>query len=250
MVATKQTAGKKVKKIATLPSEDVSKTFALAGPGFARAILLICLLSVLAYANSLGGEFVFDDTEQIVENQDIRSWDNLTKAFTTHVWEFRDQPGRLNVPPPLPYYRPLFTVMLTVEFHLFGLWPQGWHLVSLLLHILCAIGVFYVILLTSGRSLIALLAALLFAVHPVHAESVSWISGMTDPLFGVFFLASFYFYLKARSACDDRARQRPLVWSLALFAFSAFAKETALSLVLLVFGFELIASTARGSERF
>src|SRR5713226_1078401 len=182
MVATKQTAGKKVKKIATLPSEDVSKTFALAGPGFARAILLICLLSVLAYANSLSGEFVFDDTEQIVENQDIRSWDNLTKAFTTHVWEFRDQPGSLNVPPPLPYYRPLFTVMLTVEFHLFGLWPQGWHLVSLLLHVLCAIGVFYVILLTSGRSLIPLFAALLFAAHPVHAESVSWISGMTDPL--------------------------------------------------------------------
>ena len=250
MVATKQNPGKKDKKITTLPSEDVSRRFALAGPGAARAILLICLLSVLAYANSLGGEFVFDDTEQIVENQDIRSWDNLTRAFTTHVWEFRNQPGRLNVPPPLPYYRPLFTIMLTVEFHLFGLWPQGWHLVSLLLHILCAIGVFYVILLTSGRSLIALFAALLFAVHPAHAESVSWISGMTDPLIGVFFLASFYSFLKARYAYDDREKQKAFVWSLVLFAFSAFAKETALSLVLLVFGFELIASTARGSERF
>src|ERR1700704_2158427 len=96
MVATKRTA-KKNKKIATLPSEDASKGSALTGPGVARAILLICLLSVLAYANSLGGEFVFDDTEQIVENQDIRSWDNLTKAFTTHVWEFRNRPGRLNV---------------------------------------------------------------------------------------------------------------------------------------------------------
>src|ERR1700686_3258532 len=110
MVATKQIPGKKNKKIATLPSEHVSKRSRLAGPGVARAILLICLLSVLAYANSLGGEFVFDDTEQIVGNQNIRSWDNLTKAFTTHVWEFRDQPGGLNVPPPLPYYRPLFTV--------------------------------------------------------------------------------------------------------------------------------------------
>jgi Flp pilus assembly protein TadD len=247
MVATKRTQAKKSKKIATLPIEDLSRGSALARP---RAILLICLLSVLAYANSLGGAFVFDDTEQIVENQEIRSWDNLTKAFTTHVWEFRNQPGRLNAPPPLPYYRPLFTVMLTGEFHLFGLWPQGWHLVSLLLHILCAIGVFYVILQASGRSLIALFAALLFAVHPVHAESVSWISGMTDPLFGVFFLASLYFFLKARSGCDDLEKHRAFVWSLVLFAFSAFAKETALSLVLLVFGFELIASTAIGSERF
>jgi Flp pilus assembly protein TadD len=250
MVATKETQAVKNKKIVTLHIEDAAKGSAPAPPGIGRAILLICLLSVLAYANSLGGEFVFDDTEQIVENQDIRSWDNIAKAFTTHVWEFRSQPGRLNVPPPLPYYRPLFTIMLTGEFHLFGLWPQGWHLVSLLLHILCSIGVFYVILLASARRLIALFASLLFAVHPAHAESVSWISGMTDPLFGAFFLASFYFFLKARSASGERTKQRAFVWSLVLFAFSAFAKETALSLVLLVFGFDLIGSTAKGSERF
>jgi tetratricopeptide (TPR) repeat protein len=207
----------------------------------ARTILVICLLSFLAYANSLGGAFVFDDTEQIVENQDIRSWNNLAKAFTTHVWEFRQRPGTLDVPPPLPYYRPLFTVMLTAEFHLFGLWPQGWHLVSLLLHILCAVGVFYVALLMSGRNLIALFASVLFAVHPVHAESVSWISGMTDPLFGVFFLASFYLYLKARATGD----RRTLVISLAMLVLSAFAKETALSLVVLVFGYALVSSDSK-----
>src|SRR5437588_10496985 len=91
-----------------------------------RGLVLIGLLSVLAYANSLGGDFVFDDTEQIVDNQNIRSWENLSKAFTTHVWEFRERPANLDVPLPLPYYRPVFTVMLTTEFHLFGLWPQGW----------------------------------------------------------------------------------------------------------------------------
>src|SRR5712692_5790272 len=140
----------------------------------ARIALLIFLASFLAYANSLGGEFVFDDTDQIVENQNIRSWDNLAKAFTTHVWAFREGSDTLDAPPPLPYYRPLFTVMLTAEYHLFGLWPQGWHLVSVLLHILCGVGVFYVILILSKRRIVALLAALVFAVHPVHAESVSW----------------------------------------------------------------------------
>src|SRR5258707_6040333 len=144
----------------------------------ARAMLLIGLLAFLAYANSLGGDFVFDDTDQIVDNQNIRSWDNLAKAFTTHVWAFRERDGSragsLDVPPPLPYYRPIFTVMLTIEYHLFGLWPQGWHLVSLMLHIMCAVGVFYVILLVSGRNLVALPASGLFAVHPVHAASVAW----------------------------------------------------------------------------
>lgn len=216
----------------------------------ARTILLICLFSFLAYANSLAGEFVFDDTDQIVENQNIRSWSNLAKAFTTHVWAFRERPGALNVPPPLPYYRPLFTVMLTVEYHLFGLWPQGWHLVSLLLHILCAAGVFYVILLMSGRNLVALFASIFFAVHPVHAESVSWISGMTDPLFGVFFLASFCLYLRAR-APDERGHpnRRVFALSLAMFVLATFAKETALSLVVLVFGYELIETSRQKTER-
>jgi len=218
--------------------------------GAARLLLLICLCSFLAYANSLGGDFVFDDTDQIVENQSIRSWDNLEKAFTTHVWAFRDQSTALDTPPPLPYYRPLFTVMLTVEYHLFGLWPQGWHLVSLLLHILCSVGVFYVVRQLSSNSLIALIASVLFSVHPVHAESVSWISGMTDPLFSVFFLTSFYFYLKARSAGDsDHSRGRKIIVSLAAFMLAAFAKETALSLVVLVFGYELIVTSGHATSR-
>jgi len=233
-----------------LPADQSGLLSSLQRLSPARAILLICLFSFLAYANSLGGDFVFDDTDQIVENQNIRSWENLAKAFTTHVWAFRERPGALNVPPPLPYYRPLFSVMLTVEYHLFGLWPQGWHLVSLLLHVLCAAGVFYLILLMSGRNLVALFASILFAVHPVHAESVSWISGMTDPLFGVFFLASFCLYLKARSSGErGSANRRALGLSLVMFVLAAFAKETALSLVVLVFGYELIETSRQKTER-
>src|SRR6478672_7689355 len=71
----------------------------------ARTAFLICALSLLSYANSLGGDFVFDDTDQIVENQDIRSWDNLGRAFTTHVWAFREKPEALRTPVPPPYYR-------------------------------------------------------------------------------------------------------------------------------------------------
>src|SRR5262249_41561147 len=156
-----------VDSVRTDKASHVSDASALTS---SRIVLLIFLASFLAYANSLGGEFVFDDTDQIVENQNIRSWDNLAKAFTTHVWAFRERSGALDAPPPLPYYRPLFTVMLTAEYHLFGLWPQGWHLVSVLLHILCGVGVFYVILMSSKRRIVALLAALVFAVHPVHAE--------------------------------------------------------------------------------
>jgi tetratricopeptide (TPR) repeat protein len=231
-----------------LPGDQPGLLSSLERLGPARAVLLICLFSFLAYANSLGGDFVFDDTDQIVENQNVRSWDNLSKAFTTHVWAFREQ--TLSTPPPLPYYRPLFTVMLTIEYHLFGLWPQGWHLVSLLLHILCAVGVYFVVSRLSNQSLLGLFASILFAVHPVHAESVSWISGMTDPLYGVFFLASFALYLKARTTDDPRGYgRRAFLLSLVTFVLSAFAKETALSLVVLVFGYELIETNGKASTR-
>ncbi|HSO74273.1 MAG TPA: tetratricopeptide repeat protein, partial [Blastocatellia bacterium] len=214
-----------------------------------RSILLICLLALLAYANSLAGEFVFDDTDKIVTNQNLRSWTNLAKAFTTDVWAFREEQPGIDAPPRLPYYRPIFTVMLTIEFQLFGLWPQGWHLVSLLLLILASVAVFYVILLLSRRKLVAMFAASLFAVHPVHAESVSWISGMTDPLFSIFFLASLFFFLVSRkagapaeardSAAKTIASRRALTLSVVSFVIAAFSKETALSLVPLVFVYEL-----------
>lgn len=204
----------------------------------ARVALLVVLASCLAYANSLGGDFVFDDIEQIVENKDIRSWDNLGRAFTTHVWAFRDKPEALRVPIPPPYYRPLFTVLFTVEYQFFGMNPQGWHLVNLLLHILCSLGVYYVLRELAGRQNVAIVAALLFAVYPIHVESVSWISGVTDPLFGVFFLASYYFYLRRRS----EKKGSTLLWSLLMFALAAFSKETALSLVALIFVSEWIAS--------
>jgi tetratricopeptide (TPR) repeat protein len=130
----------------------------------------------------------------------------------------------------------MFTVLFTVGYHLFGLWPQGWHLLSLLLHVLSSIGVYYVLLLISGRGQVAAVGALIFAVFPIHVESVSWISGVTDPLFSLCFLASFYFYLRSR-ATGSRAQ---LSASLLLFALSAFSKEPALSMVLLVFIYELI----------
>src|SRR6185295_7442933 len=112
-----------------------------------RVVLAVCILSFLAYANSLAGDFVFDDLDQVVGNHDIRSWSNIERAFTTHLWSFRDRPEILRPAIPPPYYRPIFTVALTAEYQMFGLWPQGWHLFSLFLHIMCSIAVYYILLL-------------------------------------------------------------------------------------------------------
>ncbi len=256
MSTTRARAGRAGKKAAAVKGQPAPGAGLDGGPDEAgvsglfqrlsagRIILLICILSSLAYANSLGGDFVFDDIDQIVENHDIRSWNNVGRAFTTHVWAFRERPDILRAPIPPPYYRPIFTVVFTVGYQLFGLWPQGWHLLTLLLHILCSVGIFYVLLMLSGRKSVAAVSAMLFAVFPLHSESVSWISGMTDPLFGVFFLSAFYYYLKYRGS----GRRSSLLASLAMFAVAAFSKETALSLVPLVFTYEFIEATCRPRE--
>ena len=85
-----------------------------------RSYVFLILACLAVYANSLGGDFVFDDTAQIVGNTYIHSWQNLIHAFTTDVWAFERGTDSTAIPPP--YYRPVFTIYLTVGYQLFGLW--------------------------------------------------------------------------------------------------------------------------------
>src|SRR5438309_10741888 len=134
----------------------------------ARDLFLIVAATVLVYANSLSGAFVFDDTKQIAGNPALRSWGNITRAFTSDVWSF--QRGTLTKDIPPPYYRPLFTAYLTLNYKLFGLWEPGWHLMNLLVHCGVTVAIFFLVKRLSGERLIAALAALLFGVHPAHVE--------------------------------------------------------------------------------
>src|SRR5687768_16059713 len=98
-----------------------------------KSYVFLVLACLAAYANSLSGDFLFDDTAQIVGNSALHSWQNLINAFTTDVWAFERGTGSSNIPPP--YYRPFFTIYLTVGYQLFGLWQQGWHLMNLAVHV-------------------------------------------------------------------------------------------------------------------
>ena len=189
-----------------------------------RALFLIVAATVLVYANSLSGAFLFDDTKQIVGNPALRSWGNVLRAFTSDVWSF--QRGMLTKDIPPPYYRPLFTAYLTVNYKLFGLWEPGWHLMNLLIHTGVTVTVFFLIKRLSGDQLIATLAALVFALHPAHVESVSWISGIPDPLAALFYVPSLIWYVRYRT----EGGQKFLVASVIAYGLSALCKETPLVL--------------------
>ncbi len=198
-----------------------------------RALFLMIAATVLVYANSLSGGFVFDDTKQIVGNSSLHSWGNIFRAFTSDVWSF--QRGTLTKDIPPPYYRPLFTIYLTIIYQLFGLWEPGWHLMNLLVHTTATVFVYYLLRRLSGDIVIASLAALLFGLHPAHVESVSWISGIPDPLAALFYVPSLIWYVRYR----EEGGSKWLTASVVAYGLAALCKETPLALPLVFIVWEL-----------
>lgn len=206
-----------------------------------RALFLIIAATMLVYANSLSGAFVFDDTKQIVGNAQLHSWANILHGFTSDVWDFQRAILTKDIPPP--YYRPLFTAYLTLNYQLFGLWEPGWHLMNLLIHVLASVGVYYLVKRLAGDRLVAVLSALLFSVHPAHVESVSWISGIPDPLSALFYVPSFLWYVNYR----ENGERKYLAASLVAYGLAALCKETPLALPLVLCVWELTHSKVKQS---
>ncbi len=199
-----------------------------------RSYVFLVLACLAVYANSLSGDFVFDDTAQIVGNTYIHSWQNLIHAFTTDVWAFERGTDSTTIPPP--YYRPIFTIYLTIGYQLFGLWQQGWHLLNLAIHMGATVLVYKLFLKLSGENTrLSFVAALLFALIPVHVESISWISGIPDPLAALFYIPAFIFYIDWRK----KGERKFLVYSVVFFFLSLLCKETPIVLPLIILIWEL-----------
>jgi len=175
------------------------------------ALVLAC--TFLTFAGTLRYEFVFDDVLQIVQNPRVQSWHFVPSYFTHHLWaqdpEF----------PPL-YYRPLFLLLLRIAHALFGLWAPGWHFLLVLCH-LASVATVYWLVRQWQTPRVSLIAATLFAVHPVHAEVVSWVSAIGEPCLLVALISSLVL-----------ARQQG-GWNLAaasaLYAVALLLKETAVA---------------------
>ena len=143
-----------------------------------RSIALIVLVTALAFARTLGGELVYDDHLLIARNPLIADLGRLPELFSSSYWDFLDPETAQHV----GYYRPLSMLALTLVYHAGDAAPWSFHLASILLHTAASLGAWAIArrLLSSERA--ALWAAILFSLHPVHLESVAWISGISDPL--------------------------------------------------------------------
>ena len=201
-----------------------------------RRLLPLCMLVVTfaAYAVTLRFQFVYDDTEQIINNQHLLSWRYAPTFFVEHVW------GHQNPNPVGNYYRPLFLLWLLMNRMLFGLHPAWWHLTTILIHVAVTWMVYRLARRLVGDRMTAIIAALVFGLHPVHIEAVAWVSGVTEPLMALMLIAAFLCYLDQRER-PQHAR-RWFAASLLFYALSMLAKETALVLPLIIFAHEWVCA--------
>ena len=184
----------------------------------------------------LTNSFVYDDDQQILQNPYIKSWHYLPQIFGTTVWSFVGQAGATN------YYRPLMTFSFLVMWTLFGAVPFGFHLFSLVLHAAVVLLGFYAGLRLFSDWRIAWIAALLFAVHPVHTEAVDWISAYPDLQVALFFLATFLWYAReGKPAATDQ-----VVLALT-FALALLSKEPALMFIPVALFYEYYVRPCRAS---
>lgn len=176
----------------------------LRGADRAWAALLVAA-TLVAYLPAIQAGFIWDDDRYVTENALLESAGGLAK-----IWF---QPGAT-----IQYY-PLVFTSFWVEHAIWGENALGYHAVNVALHAASAI-----LLLAILRGLAlpgALLAAFLFALHPVHVESVAWITERKNVLSGVFTLAAGFVYLRASGWFAARAERAPDARAHAL-AFALF----------------------------
>ncbi len=151
--------------------------------GFVKAngvYLLLIAVTLLAYCNAFGGTFLLDDDILLVKNSFLRSWGSMWDAVTHN-----STAGTGNVD---NFYRPLQIALYVIVFQFFGLSSVAFHALNILLHVINVILVY-----KFGRKLnfnptVVLIVSLLWAVHPVHVEAVTYMSATADTLFATFML--------------------------------------------------------------
>ncbi|MGO8786461.1 MAG: tetratricopeptide repeat protein [Terriglobia bacterium] len=200
-------------------------------PGLAGGVLFA--LTALVFQGVLGGAFNFDDIPLILENPYVTKPGHWRLLFFGSIWSFRGPTE------PSHFYRPLQFFVYGLLYRLVGSNPAVFHLVQL-----CVYGAAVCMVFSLGRKLLrnnvaAFVGALLWALHPLHVETVAWISDLGDVCSGLLVVLAFSLFLEAESGSVRPPARHAL--SACVYFSALLFKELALSfpLLILVYGFFL-----------
>ena len=192
-------------------------------PAFLLSILITA--TALPYLRTLRYGFVYDDEALIENDVAIRSWRFVPSYFAKTLGAF-DNPSA-----PTHYYRPFLFLWLRLSNAFFHLNPAGWHCINLVAHVAVTVLLFLLLRRHFKNPLAATAGALVFGVHPIHSESVAWVSGIPDPLVTLWVLGSLLLWMRARESHGIFSK----AGSLACYAAAMLTKEPAIVLPAIVF---------------
>lgn len=192
-------------------------------------VLLITLLTVGVYVNTLPNEFVWDDKafSKWEVTKSFRNVDIILRGYLPDVHQGD--------------YRPLKGIILTIDNALFGQNPFYYHIQAILIHVSATLLAYLLlreILEKYGRDFArraAFLAAVVFGVHPVHTEAITFVTSSTDMVGASFFFGAIYLYIKATKR--HRGRRVKMFFSavLGFLGFVAYEATLVLPLLLLLY---------------
>lgn len=181
--------------------------FTGASPWLVFLFILVCVF--VSYIPAISAGFIWDDDFHVFNNPHLLDIDGLRRIwFTTESQQ----------------YYPLVYSSFWIEHQIWGDNPMGYHVVNMILHSINAFLVYRILTYLRIRGAVAV--ALVFAVHPVHVESVAWVSERKNVLSGLFYLAAFLSYLKF----DDGLGGKHYARSIALFVAALLSKTVTATL--------------------
>ncbi len=173
------------------------------------AIFAISVAACAAYLNSLHGPFVFDDASSIVTNPTIRKLWPLTEALTPPITNVTAQG------------RPILNLSLAVNYALGGTAVEGYHALNVFIHLLAGLTLFGLVRRTlapeANAAWLALAIAVLWVVHPLQTESVTYVIQRAESLMGLFYLLTVYCFARSAESeggrvCDPPSARTAMIW--------------------------------------
>jgi hypothetical protein len=191
-------------------------------------LLVLVLLGALAFAAVPFFELVWDDRHFLHADSAVARG-SLAHLLTSD-WSLEG--------PRSGYYRPLVTLSLVLESRLSGGSPAVHHTMNVVYHLGAALALVWAALRLLGNPTAAWLAGLAFVVHPIHTESVAWVSGRTDVIATLFFCLSVGAYARA-----ERVASPWMLGALATACAAFLAKEPAVVLPAVLLAWEVTRAT-------
>ncbi|MFA6989647.1 MAG: tetratricopeptide repeat protein [Candidatus Gastranaerophilaceae bacterium] len=169
-------------------------------------LFILFLLGFLVYSNAINGPFLFDDMNFIVYNSYVHSLSNFLNYFNSSL-----ETGtaiNLHVEVHNNFYRPLQQLASGILYHFWGLKFQVYHILSIFIHIINSFLLFIFFKRFSFSKIGSFAAALIFLMHPVQIEVVSYISGLCYPMALMFLFSGLLIYL---NIYDEKSKNKSLL---------------------------------------